>query len=549
MTATLVGPGAGRAGRHAEPLAGTGRLLRLALRRDRVRLAVWLLGVTGLTVYAAAVLDTTYPTAADRQARAEVMGNPAAVMLSGPGYGLDDYTLGAMVANEVAFTALVAAAIMSVLLVVRHTRAEEEAGRTELVGAAAVGRRAPLTAALVLVGLADAAIALLVAAGLAGAGFAAADSLAIGLGIGLTGVVFAGVAAVTAQLTAYGRAASGAALGVLAAAAVVRGAGDVLRAGGSALSWLSPIAWAQQTRAYVDLRWWPLALSAVLAVLLVRAAYALVGRRDVGAGLLPPRGGPADASARLAGVTALAARLQRAAVLGWGIAVLLLGVVYGSIMDSVTDLLAENERVGDAVARIGGGGSLLDAFAATVGLYLSLLVAAFAVSSTLRVHAEEVAGRTALVLAGAVDRRRLLAGSLAVTIGAAVLVTVGAGLGAGLAAAAVTGDAGLLGRLLAAVLAPLPAVLVVTGVAAVLVAVLPRWSVLAWAVLAWVVLIGLFGPLLRLPEWVVRLSPFGWVPAVPAEPVDPVPLAVLTLLAAALLWLALAGFRRRDLAG
>ena len=549
MTATLVGPGAGRAGRHAEPLAGTGRLLRLALRRDRVRLAVWLLGVTGLTVYAAAVLDTTYPTAADRQARAEVMGNPAAVMLSGPGYGLDDYTLGAMVANEVALTAIIGAAIMSVLLTVRHTRAEEEAGRTELVGAAAVGRRAPLTAALVLVGLADAAIALLVAAGLAGAGFAAADSLAIGLGIGLTGVVFAGVAAVTAQLTAYGRAASGAALGVLAAAAVVRGAGDVLRAGGSALSWLSPIAWAQQTRAYVDLRWWPLALSAVLAVLLVRAAYALVGRRDVGAGLLPPRGGPADASARLAGVTALAARLQRAAVLGWGIAVLLLGVVYGSIMDSVTDLLAENERVGDAVARIGGGGSLLDAFAATVGLYLSLLVAAFAVSSTLRVHAEEVAGRTALVLAGAVDRRRLLAGSLAVTIGAAVLVTVGAGLGAGLAAAAVTGDAGLLGRLLAAVLAPLPAVLVVTGVAAVLVAVLPRWSVLAWAVLAWVVLIGLFGPLLRLPEWVVRLSPFGWVPAVPAEPADPVPLAVLTLLAAALLGLALAGFRRRDLAG
>ena len=33
------------------------------------------------------------------------MTNPAAVMLSGPGYGLDDYTLGAMVANEVALTA------------------------------------------------------------------------------------------------------------------------------------------------------------------------------------------------------------------------------------------------------------------------------------------------------------------------------------------------------------------------------------------------------------------------------------------------------------
>lgn len=544
MTATLV---PARSGRVAEPLAGTGRLLRLALRRDRVRLTAWLLGVAGITVYAAAALDTTYPTAADRQARGEVMSSPAAVMLSGPGYGLDDYTLGAMVANEVALTAMLAAAIMSVLLTVRHTRADEEDGRTELVGAAAVGRRAPLTAALALVGLANAAIVLLVTAGLAGSGFAAADSLALGAGIGLTGLVFGAVAAVTAQLTAFARAASGCALAVLAAAAVVRGTGDVLRTGGSALSWCSPIAWAQQTRAFVDLRWWPLALSAVLLAVLVRAAYALVGRRDMGAGLLPPRPGPAAASARLSGVVALTVRLQRAAILGWGVAVLLLGVVYGSLIDSVTDLLSENERVAETLEAIGGGGSLVDSFAATIGLYLGLVTAAFAVASTLRAHGEEATGRAALVLATAVDRRRLLGGSLAVTVVAAALLTVAAGLGAGVAAAAVTGDAGQLGRLLGATLAPLPAVLVVAGVAAVLVGVLPRWAVLAWAALTWVVLVGLFAPLLKLPDWVTRLSPFGWVPAVPSVPADPVPLAVLTLLAAALCTLAVTGFRRRDL--
>ena len=151
------------------------------------------------------------------------------------------------------------------------------------------------------------------------------------------------------------------------------------------------------------------------------------------------------------------------------------------------------------------------------------------------------------MLAGAVDRRRLLGGSLAVTAAASALLAVVGGLGAGLAAVAVTGDAGQLGRLLGAVLAPLPAVLVVAGVAAVLVGVVPRWAVLAWAAFTWVVLVGLFGPLLELPDWVTRLSPFGWVPAVPSEPADPVPLAVLTLLAAALFTLAVAGFRRRDL--
>lgn len=70
---------------------------------------------------------------------------------------------------------------------------------------------------------------------------------------------------------------------------------------------------------------------------------------------------------------------------------------------------------------------------------------------------------------------------------------------------------------------------------------------LAWTAVAWVVLVGLLGPLLELPEWATRLSPFGWVPAVPAEPADPVPLVGLTLLAAALFALALAGFCRRDL--
>jgi ABC-2 type transport system permease protein len=535
-----------RPARGTEPLAGTARLLRLAVRRDRVRLTFWLLGIVGITVFSAAALDTTYPTAADRQARGELMSNPAAVMLSGPGYGLDNYTLGAIVANEVALMAMLAAAIMSALLTVRHTRADEEDGRTELVGAAAVGRRAPLTAALALVGLADAALALLVTAGLAGSGFAATDSLALGVGIGLTGLVFGAVAAITAQLTAYARAASGAALAVLAAAAVVRGAGDVLRERGSALSWFSPIAWAQQTRAFVDLRWWPLALSAVLVVVLVRTAYGLVGRRDVGAGLVPPRPGPAGASARLSGVVALAGRLQRAAILGWGVALVLLGMVYGSIIDSVTDLLAENQRAAEAVTAIGGG-NLADSFVATIGRYLALLVTAFAVSSTLRAYGEEAAGRTGLVLATAVSRRRLLGGTLAVTAGASVLLALGGGLGAGLAAAAVTGDAGQVGRLVGATLAPVPGVLVVAGVAAILVGLVPQRSVLAWTAVAWVVLVGLFGPLLKVPEWVTRLSPFGWVPAVPAESFDPVPLGALTLLAAALFALALAGFRRRDL--
>jgi ABC-2 type transport system permease protein len=123
-----------------------------------------------------------------------------------------------------------------------------------------------------------------------------------------------------------------------------------------------------------------------------------------------------------------------------------------------------------------------------------------------------------------------------------------AGLADGIAAAATTGDASRVATLLGAALAPLPAVLVVIGVAALLVGVAPRFAGLAWVLVGWAVLIGVFGGLLRLPEWATKLSPFGWVPAFPGEDLDAVPLVGLSLVAAALLAVALAGFRRRDLA-
>ena len=82
-------------------------------------------------------------------------------------------------------------------------------------------------------------------------------------------MVFGAVAAVTAQLWRQARTATGAAMGALALAALVRGVGDVIDNSGSALCWFSPIAWAQQMRAFVDLRWWPFALLVVLAVGLI----------------------------------------------------------------------------------------------------------------------------------------------------------------------------------------------------------------------------------------------------------------------------------------
>ena len=202
--------------------------------------------------------------------------------------------------------------------------------------------------------------------------------MVVGAAFACVGFVFAGLTAVTAQLTENARVASGIAGAVLAAAFVVRAIGDV---GDGTVSWLSPLGWAQKTRPFAGEQLWPLLLPVVVAAVFVVVAVRLLDRRDLGAGLVPPRPGPATASPRFAGAGALARRLQRGGVVWWGIGVVVLGVAYGSIAGQIDDFVGDNDAVADVIAR--RGGSLVDSFLATSLLILSLVAAGFAVQSAL----------------------------------------------------------------------------------------------------------------------------------------------------------------------
>ncbi|PJT47376.1 ABC transporter permease, partial [Streptomyces albidoflavus] len=150
------------------PFAGTGALYRLALRRDRVLIPLWVLGIGGLLAAGPPGLAALYSTAAERaQAAAGMSGNSSLRALYGP--VLDD-SLGALVVWRYGVVAAVLTAVMSLLLVVRHTRDEEESGRQEMVSSAMVGRRAPLTAALLTAVTANLAVALVATAALGGEG-------------------------------------------------------------------------------------------------------------------------------------------------------------------------------------------------------------------------------------------------------------------------------------------------------------------------------------------------------------------------------------------
>lgn len=530
----------------AGPLTGTGALVRFNLRRDRIRIPAWLAGITLVQVGGAASYPDLYPTTADRQAQAAVYdSNPAMKAMSGPGHGLDDYTYGALMANEYLGFMVIFVALMSVFMVVRHTRTEEETGRAELVRASVVGRHAHLTAALVTTALTNVVLGLLIALGLGGLGIdsiAWAGSFVLGAAFAAVGLVFVAVAAVTAQVTEYGRAAAGMAGGLIGVAYAVRAIGDVADNG---LSWLSPIGWAQAAAPYVDDNWWPLGLALVVAAGLVPAAFALSRRRDFGAGLRAGRAGAAAGSEVLGTPLGFAWRLQRASVIWWGIAMFLFGLMYGSAVD-VIEQYADNEVIQDMMESIGGA-TLTESWLSMIIALLSIVCTIFAIIAALRPRREETSGRAESVLATALPRTRWVATHVVLAMGGGLGLLLVAGAGLGLGTAVASGDPGYVGEILGAALAYAPALWLTAALAVAVFGLVPRAIGLAWALLCYAIFIVYLGGLLDLPDWMFDLSPYTHVPRMPAADFTATPLVILTALAAVLIAAGLAGFRRRDL--
>jgi ABC-2 type transport system permease protein len=522
-------------------MTGTGTFLGIFLRRDRWIYLWWGIGVAVLYVSQAWSVDGLYATQAEfDKAAASMEGNAALVAMAGPARALN--STGGQVTWQAAAFGAICAGLMSMFIVGRHTRAEEESGRDELLRAAPVGRHAPMTAALLDALIANVLLGVLVAGSLAAYGLAVADSLGLGVGLTLTGWFFTGTALVAVQLTTSTRAAYGLAGGVIGVAYGLRAIGDV---SAPVLSWLSPIGWYQAIHAFSGLRWWPLLVTAVATVAVVGSAVAVVDRRDFGSGVLPPRPGPARAEPRLASGLGLAWRLQRPVVTGWAIGLLLGGLGFGALGDGVGDLVGDSSYSRDVLLH--GTADVVDGFYATMIVMLALLAAGFSISSALRPRSEEDDGRVEPLLATGLTRSAWLGGHVAVTVAGTVLVLALAGLGLGTSYALVTGDAGAVLRLSVPVLSYAPAVLVLSGLARLLHGVAPRVAVLAWLglLLAWVVL--LFGDSLGLPRWLRDLSPFEHLALVPLEDFRWAPFLVLTLVAAALSVAGRFAFRRRDL--
>jgi ABC-2 type transport system permease protein len=534
-------------------LTGTWRLVRLALRRDRIKLPLVTLLLAFVFMSSVGQTIVLYGSA-DQQLLYARTSAPSIVqrVFAGP---FDGPTLGAIVLNETFLFTAMAVAFMSTLTVVRHTRQNEEFGRSELIESGVVSRHASLTAALIVASLANVAFAGLATLALLANDLPTAGSVGTGLAFGAVGITFAAIAAVAAQLADSARGANSFSALAIGVAFLLRAIGDSLgslKDGGLAIqsafpTWLSPIGWSQVIHPYTQENWWVFGLFAGLFVLMVTLAVYFMSLRDIGLGMIATRPGPAHGAPKLLSPFGLARRLQFGILRGWAATVLVLGVTYGLVIKEFQDLLTENKEFQEFLGQIGG--DVNDAFLGILIGFMAITIAGYAAQSLLRMRSEEANGQLESVLGGSVGRRQwMLSHIIFIGLGVVTLMLLTA-LSMGSTYVLASGASwSKLGEIIAAALVQSTAIFAFLGFAIVACSFLPRMAVaIVWGGFAACLLIMQLGVLLNLPQWLIDLSPFGHLPPMPASDFSAAPVIGLSVVAIVLTVIGLTYFNRRDI--
>ncbi len=530
-------------------LTGLGAALRLTVRRNWVFWTLWIVGLAMLMPATASQYDVIIPPGTDPRATIEpLIHNPTMQAILGPAFDL--YDKGGFVFWRSGGFTTVLAGLMTGFGIIRATRAEEEAGRVELLRSGPLGRHAPLAAA-VLVGLLACLLTgalnavLLIALDLRVAGAAAA-----GLAITTTGAIYLGVGAVAAQVFETARTARSWAVGIgLGGAYLLRAIVDgSVNPDLEPLRWAIPLEWGMLSRPFADERWWVFALSAGLAALLIGLAFWLEARRDHGAGLRPASLGRAAAAPGLRSAWGLARRLQRGSIIGWTLSLVISAIAFGSIAAGMEDVFTQNPEMGVILQRMGGTDQLEMAFYIGILAIMIAVVAVMAVSMLNVLHLEENRGHAEAMLATATSRTGFALSHLllALLVPSLVLLAVGAGLP--LAQAAQDANWSLVSDYLGTAAAMWPGLVLVVGIAMALIGWVPRAFALSWAVLGWSIFCSWFAILFDLPQWLVKAQPWGHLTAPPRDEMDWLPFAIELAIGLALIVLGLVGYRRRDIA-
>ena len=536
-------------------MSGFWALLRLRARRDAVQVSIWTLAVLILAYGSSVGVAENFGSLEERTSLLSLaLANPVILLFRGLPSGTAE---GAFIVFLVLPFLAMLAALMAAFLAVRHSRADEESGRADMVAATRAGRGVPFAATLVHGIIACLLLGAAGALGLVLSGLAPAGSLMTGAAITATGLVFLAVGLVAAQLFHSSRAANSLTVSLLVASFIIGGVGNALgtpdstltRMTSSGLAWVSPFVWAENSRPFADDDIRPLLLAAAVTVALAGLALAMQASRDVGSGVLPARRAKAQAGPLLSGSVGLAWRLSAESLVAWTLGSAVVGALSTSLATVVEEVGTENPSVQAILERLAAQGSMDQGLLVTFFVMAGVLAACFGVQTVQRARQEETHGTAEAALATPLARERWLGAFLLVALLGILVITGAAVAGAGIALAATDGDGSLLADALVVAAGQTLAAAVFATLTALIFALAPRLTIpLSWGLVLVAACLALFGTIFGIDEDIVALSPFAAVPLPSGDGVDGNGVLWLVTAAAVGAVASVVLMRRRDLA-
>jgi len=554
------------------------QLTRFMLRRERIISTVWIVAMLAIVV---GLVPGMY-IAMDEIARTEmisVLANPAMVAMAGPAYAEVHAGFGAFYANLMYIFTVIPIAIMSIFLVVRHTRADEEKGRYEVLRSLPMGRLASVNAAMITAVIVNAIMAVLMGLFMYFAGFIGDTSMSFGgsmlwgAGVGAVGIVFAALTALFCQLSAITRSVMAYAFVALMLLYLLRAPGD-MNPDMEWLSLISPLGLVMRTQVFGYNHWWPIGILLATAAIVAAVAYWLNSSRDIDQGLIPSKPGRAHGGFLLSSAAGLNFRLQRFVLIMIVLGMLLLGASYGAVLGDIESFVASNEmyqtlmlapagidisvleglEVEEAITIMNQllgavGFNVAQMFSGFLGGLMALIGLAALIVIVLKAKAEERDIRAELVLSASVSRTGYILSFTITAFVAAVLFQVAVGLGLyGLASGALVNPADLpLSFVMRSVLVYVPALWIMIGITVLLLGVWPKGTGIVWGLLGLSFIMDLLGGTGIFPEWTSYLTPFGFVPQLPMDDINFLTMGIMTAVALGLTALGVYFYNRRDI--
>ncbi len=508
---------------------------------------IWILSLIAVTVMVPLAFDGMYDSAADKMGMAMTMENPAMVAMCGPVYGINDYHVGAMVGNEMILFTIIAVAIMNIFLVLRHTRRDEERGRIEVVRSLPVGRLSNLTATMVVAFIVNAVLAIFTGISLAVLNIEGMDvegSMLYGVVLGVSGLLFAAITAVFAQLSSNSKGAMGYTFIVFGVLYMVRAIGDIKN---ETLARVSPLGLILRTQVYVENIWWPVFVVLMITLVIMLIAFYLNGIRDMEQGFIPARKGREHASAFLQTPMGLGFKLLRTTIISWFIGCIVLGALYGSVMGDLESFLEGNAMLQQVLST--EGHTLTEGFLTMIMSVLSMFATIPVLTVMLKLRGEEKRNHTEHILSRSVSRNRLMSGYFVNAVINSVIIPLSCAFGLWVASYSVLENKIELMSLVKAMAVYIPAIWVMLGLTVLLIGWLPSKTSFAWMYLGVSFLLVYLGSLMQASDWVLKLSPYGYIPKLPMEEVNYGTLVMLTVVAVVMAVVGYIGYNKRDIQG